>query len=225
MESGPPIRFVVGLRALPAMTGKQVGIVDQRQLTFQQVGRPRQPVVHLQIDVDVVVRGPGRLIRVIPDALQVGRHGAGARTADEQVTAVLEQHLFQIGIGLALFVTRQAPFHRHRLNRSIGCPEVQAHALVEGLVVFEVVGEQRRIALCGGRIDEALKFGRPALAHQVGLVEVEAGIGRQQECDTPSALHRNTLFVDAHCYAAALLHNPHPGIDGQPGISDLALNH
>ena len=49
-----------------------------------------EPVVHLSIDVDRVLRAPGRVDRLIPDALEICGERAGARTGDEHVAAELE---------------------------------------------------------------------------------------------------------------------------------------
>ena len=65
-------------------------VVDQRQLALREVGGLGRPVVHLQVDVVVVVAGPGRPVAVIPQPLQVGGQAAGARAARQQVASVLE---------------------------------------------------------------------------------------------------------------------------------------
>ena len=79
--------------------------IDQRHVAFGEVGRFGTPVVHLDIDVVVVVAGPGWRVAVVPQALQVGRQAARPRTAGEQVASILEHGFFQIRIGLAAGIT------------------------------------------------------------------------------------------------------------------------
>ncbi len=78
---------------------RQVGNrVVQRRLTFGQVRRQRRPVVHFRIDVAGVLAVPGRVERIVPDALQIGRLPALATGRNEQIAAVLEEERGQIGI-------------------------------------------------------------------------------------------------------------------------------
>ena len=62
----------------------------KRQMTLRQVGRFGAPVVHLDVDVVVIIAGPGRIVAVVPKTLQVGGKAAGTRTAGQQIAAVLE---------------------------------------------------------------------------------------------------------------------------------------
>ena len=45
-----------------------IDIIDQRQVTFTQVGTFSRPVIHLQIDIEVVVAVPGGNSFVTPAA-------------------------------------------------------------------------------------------------------------------------------------------------------------
>ena len=47
--------------------------VGVRLEALAQVGRVGHPVVHLHVDVGMVIAAPGRLVAVVPFALQVGR--------------------------------------------------------------------------------------------------------------------------------------------------------
>ncbi len=64
-------------------------VVEQGLMAFGEVRGLGRPVDHLDVDVRVVVAVPRRRVAVVPDALEVGRRRAGARRADEEVTAVL----------------------------------------------------------------------------------------------------------------------------------------
>ena len=78
---------------------RQVGNrVVQRRLAFGQVRRQRGPVVHLRIDVAGVLAVPGRVERIVPDALQIGRLPALAAGGNQQIAAVLEEQRGQVGV-------------------------------------------------------------------------------------------------------------------------------
>ncbi len=67
---------------------------------FAQVGYLGWPVVHLDIDVDMIVGAPGRIESVGPYALKVSRKVARTGTAYQQVTAELVIELNQVRIGI-----------------------------------------------------------------------------------------------------------------------------
>ena len=56
--------------------------IDQGLMAFGQVGGFGQPVIHLGVDVQRPIGAPGWANMLIPNALQVGRLCAGARTGD-----------------------------------------------------------------------------------------------------------------------------------------------
>ena len=84
----PDVRQVVGHPAPGAVVdpgrllprGDQLGdVVEQGPVQLGQVGHLGRPVVHLHVDVEVVVRAPGRRQLLVPQPLQVG--GQLARAA------------------------------------------------------------------------------------------------------------------------------------------------
>ena len=81
-------------------------------LTLAEVGLAGRPVVHLQIDVRVIIYTPRSVHVVVPHALQVGWHVAGARRGDEKVTAKLIVELLQIEVSLALPIVSQPLCYR-----------------------------------------------------------------------------------------------------------------
>ena len=48
-----------------------------------------RPVIHLDIDIDVVVCIPGRIQAIRPDTLEIGRQASGPRAAYQQVAPEL----------------------------------------------------------------------------------------------------------------------------------------
>ena len=65
-----------------------------------------RPIVHLQVDVQMVVGVPGSLDVLAPQSLQVGGHTAGPRAANEEVATELEVQSAQIRIIGAVFHRR-----------------------------------------------------------------------------------------------------------------------
>ena len=58
-----------------ATVGQQlVAEIKERLMTFGEVEHFRNPIVHLNIDVDVVVRIPTRRDPFYPDPLKIGGH-------------------------------------------------------------------------------------------------------------------------------------------------------
>src|SRR6266851_1295353 len=53
--------------------------IEEWSVEGGEVGAIGQPVVHLGVDVDGVLRAPRRIDRVVPDALEIGGEGAWAR--------------------------------------------------------------------------------------------------------------------------------------------------
>jgi len=47
--------------------------IEEGPVTLRQIGGLGEPVVHLQVDVAVIIRMPGRVVSIIPEALQIGR--------------------------------------------------------------------------------------------------------------------------------------------------------
>ena len=82
--------------------------VEQRQVALRQAGHLRRPVVHLQVDVEVVVRVPRRREVVVPQALQVCGVRPGPRAPHQEVAAELEDESLQGWVALASADARQA---------------------------------------------------------------------------------------------------------------------
>ena len=123
-----------------------------------------RPVVHLGVDVDGVVRRPGRAQLVVPDALQVRRRAARPRAGREQVRAELGGHgRLELQIrsvsDVAVDVPRAFPSTADREPRPSDVP-----------TVGDVLGEQcgrvaahRGIRLLDGAVPDRLTRGGPPL--------------------------------------------------------------
>ena len=72
---------------LPAARQHPQDMVEQGQMLLGKVQRFRRPVVHLRIDVDGVLTVPGRGKGRVPEALQIGRQGAGTGGGQEKIAA------------------------------------------------------------------------------------------------------------------------------------------
>ena len=67
-------------------------------MALREVRHLGGPVVHLGVDVDGVVRAPGRVEVMIPDPLEVRGLGAGTRRRNQEIAPVLEQQGDEGGI-------------------------------------------------------------------------------------------------------------------------------
>ena len=68
---------LVSLCCLLAWLTETVDHPNERFVTFRQIRWFGQPVIHLDVDVRMVVRVPRRVVRVVPETLQVGRKASG----------------------------------------------------------------------------------------------------------------------------------------------------
>ena len=66
-----------------SMAAHAVDEIEERSSRLREVRHLGRPVVHLDVDVDVIVGAPRRLQLLVPEALEVGRHAARARRRDQ----------------------------------------------------------------------------------------------------------------------------------------------
>ena len=88
--SHPAIRVVEAACRLLSAPRQAFGEVEHRDVELGEVRDLGRPVVHLQVDVDVVVGVPRCLDVLVPESLQVRGQRAGSTAGDEQVAGVLE---------------------------------------------------------------------------------------------------------------------------------------
>ena len=74
---------------------------------FREVSIFGQPVIFLSVDIGSIVTAPGWTEVGVPNTLQVSRNAQCTRTADQQITSVLEVQYLQILIFLAFGITFQ----------------------------------------------------------------------------------------------------------------------
>ena len=127
---------VMHFRRLGAGNSQRVDKFEQRLKTFGKIGRIDRPVVHLQVDIDVIVAVPRRFYSFRPEALQIGGQAAGPGTADQQVAAELEIKRGQLRIVLSAL---------DRLKTLVGGPiggigaaQIQIDAAEKFLVIGQV---------------------------------------------------------------------------------------
>ena len=96
-------RAVVDARGLAARLAQRLEEVEQRLVQLGEVGHLRRPVVHLQVDVEVIVGVPRRVHAVVPEALQVRGQIAGAAARDQQIAAELEVERVERRVGRPRF--------------------------------------------------------------------------------------------------------------------------
>ena len=156
---------------------------------LSQIGGVRGPVVHLQVDVGVVVGVPGRLLLVVPHALQVARQlGVLARGTDGEVAAVLEQHGLELAALLGGRLTALVGGQQivGGLGRHLAVhAQVERHAAHQGLDVGHMRCTQSVVALADGSrrgLLDALvqRLGRLA-GTILGIVVLVVGGGRDHK--------------------------------------------
>ena len=151
------LRAVVVLCRLITAGHQAVDIVDDRQMAFGEVRLLGKPVVHLQVDIGVVVRGPGRIEPLGPDALQVRRERALARARDQQIPPELivqrlEIPIFERGVDLVIIGEQLVG----RLRRHLACPDVELDTGEQLTVVVDMRLQQRVVLLSSGGVDIGL---------------------------------------------------------------------
>ncbi len=194
-------RAVVNARRLPARLAQRLEEVEQRQMRFREVGDLGRPVVHLQVDVEVIVAVPRRAHAVVPQALQIRGQIAGPAACGEQIAAVLEVQRFESQVPLAALhafepfvgrLTVVSGFSRTRVAVASGFSRTRAqpqrHTPEQTLVVGDVAGAKLLVAL-GGRSRQL------ALAPFIGLDAAEAGRGCHQDRDRFGVLHQDALGI------------------------------
>jgi len=145
----PSGRAVHFSRGRLARNTQLIDEVEHRRLTFGEIRHFGEPVVLLRVDVEVEVVGPAHAggQPVIPDSLQRQRQrGVGARTSDRQVTAVLEEKRGQARVGFAGPHSLAPLIGWHSLCRGVRA-QVDGHAAIESLVVFNVCSAQLGVGL------------------------------------------------------------------------------
>ena len=115
-----PARSVVEFpRSSGATYHQLIDEIEERFMTLGEIRHLCRPVVHLQVDVDVVITVPGSLDVGTPDALQVCGKAPWSRGGDQQVSSKLEEGRHQIGVLLTLSDPSQSQIGRevpHRLS-------------------------------------------------------------------------------------------------------------
>ena len=173
----PAARAVVHARGDRARDREILHHRHQRLHAFGEIRRLGGPVVHLGVDVDGVLRAPGRQQLVVPQALQVRRLRAGARTADEQVARVLEIQRRELRVVAGL---RIADAHVGRLFARRRCRQFERHAAEQLLMVRDVRRAQRVESLGGRRLDLRTRGGFRIARHVIEAPEAR-GDGDEHE--------------------------------------------
>ena len=131
-----PARGAV-LRLCRARAGDRevVDHLEHRLRALREVRRAGRPVVHGEVHVDRVLRVPGRVHQVVPQALEIRGLGSGPRARDQQVAAVLEQQLGELRI-VGAGVLRDPDVGRQLGGRR--APDVERRPAEQPLVVLRL---------------------------------------------------------------------------------------
>ena len=203
MVGNEAARAVVISRGLSASHAKVVEQVPQRLLHLGQIRHVCRPVVHLDVDVDVVVGVPRRGDLVVPNALQIRGHRVRPRRSHQQVAAELKVGCQKVWIGPArtdgpqaridgiLALLLPAQFERDAIeNRTVirhmriaECGETGVRRCLEpsGRLAARLVSS----VICGGGEDQSDCIGRAdSQGLAVGPHRAALGVGSQPRFET-----------------------------------------
>ena len=207
-EYAPAIAIVVALaHFLPTGTlGTTQDEVNERLVQVREVGNLCGPVVHLDVDVGMDIRVPGRFrATVVPDTLQVvgSSNGLAVRT-DSQVAAEVEVELFQeqvvVGSACAIGVLGVVVVYQSLgVNRGSLQAHVEGHALGNSGEVLDVSRLNSLVALGTCSLYSGLNLfinsfrsNRVEVACCIGIA-IEVGCTLKIEGYVSGILHGNTL--------------------------------
>jgi hypothetical protein len=199
----PAVGAVVRLRRLLAVRHELRDEPEQRPVAVRQVRRLCQPVVHLDVDVQVEVAVPRRLHLLRPEPLEVGGEGAvGSGRTDQQVAPEVE------GQSREGRVLRDVPQPlRHRIECAWPLRQFQDRPAVEAPVVLNVLSLKARVGALGGGIDPLERLSRIALVEHTG-----AG-GEEQRSFV------RAVYADPVCgrrRLATFRHHPETSLEADP---------
>ena len=156
--------------------------IKERGVQFREVGRFGRPVTHLDIDIQMKIRTPGRFKVRVPDALQVHRQCAGPAAGDQQIAAELEVGFHQVRVIALALAEPLDP-----LGRGEGCnfrcrlSEFNRQAVEIFSVIRDRTAAKRLLIAGGGSVECVGCPLLPAVRQRriaVGLIEV-GGSGNQ----------------------------------------------
>ena len=190
-------RAVVHARGLAAWLAQRIEKVEQRLVQLGEVGHLRRPVVHLQVDVEVIVGVPRRAHAVVPQALQVGGQIARPAAGDQQVAAELEVQRVERRIGRAALHALEPFVGRQRRDLAwLAGAEPQRHAAVQPLMIGDDASRAVARRLAPRRASDRA---RPA---RRGSLPLKLGAGGHDDRRGVGALDTRMRSGNVSCDAA-----------------------
>ena len=187
----PAAGTVVDARGLFPGRNEGFEVIDKGKVEFGEIADFGGPIVHLDVDVEVIIAVPGSLEMLVPEALEVRRQGAGARASHQKVASELKVK------GRELRIRRPIPQRGQALvggqGRGGARAEAQSDPAEVMLVVRHVGHEQlpeRNSArdfewnrAAHGRVGGDVVWtavtggGRQEQGDGIGAIDAEAGVG------------------------------------------------
>ena len=145
--------------------------IDEGLMKLGEIAGLCQPIIHLDVDIEVIVRGPWRLFISIPNTLQVRWEAARTRRGDQEVAAELVVGFHEIGVVMvALLQALEAVFGGFCEEVVTRLPNVK----MDAVVVFLMIGNGVRPDLAERLGLELLEcagcLGLPSLGERLGGV-------------------------------------------------------
>ena len=141
---GPPLGSVKGTGRCLAGRNDGPGKIDQRGMQLGKVPRLGKPMVHLQVDVQVVIAVPRSLDGIGPESLQVWRQLSGTRRGDQQIAPVLVIQGIQPGIVFCAGCGK--PFIRGNVRQIIYRAELEGDPVKQPFVCADMILAQPPVA-------------------------------------------------------------------------------
>ncbi len=109
-------------------------VIKQRQMTFRKVGHICRPVQHLQVDVGVVIAGPGRIRAVVPLSLKMHWQGSFAGCRYHQIACILKHQNHKLRVIVPPGLGFKPPPGRNRIvRRSLN---IKGNSAEKMLIIF-----------------------------------------------------------------------------------------
>ena len=156
-DMGHPTTGIVEGLGCPFATGYLLlRPFDHRQMQFGQVRHFGRPMVHLEVDVQVVVAIPRSMDGITPQSLQVGRHAADPSCRDQQVTAKLEIECRKFGVIGILCKSSQTLIHWQQAPFITA--QIQGNATIQLTVGTDMLIPQGYILLVGSSSEQVCQL-------------------------------------------------------------------
>ena len=203
----PSFGIIIRLRRTFATCHLLLGPLNQRKMQFRQIGYLCRPMIHLQINIQVIIAIPRRMDRITPQALQIRRQQSHTGRRNQQIPPELKIQSLQTRIILILGKSSQAAINRPILP--FGRTQIQGYPIEILLIRRDMFTLKRGISLSRSLLQQ------PGNLSGIIRLEIIRCHTHQQDClrgifnRNSSVLSRHrTTFRQQHTSTSGKLHSP-----------------